>query len=66
MPSTLGQDTLLRAFVSSERIAFNNKDNDYRLMVAVDFEKPVVRIKRLGEQAYDRIDALEVKHGKGA
>ena len=50
--------------VSAERIVFNIKDNDYRLVVAVDFEKGIVRIKWIGtHKAYDKIDVTEVKHG---
>ena len=45
---------------------FNIKGNDYCLVVAVDFEKSIVWIKWLGtHKAYERIDVLEVKHGKG-
>ncbi len=54
------------SIVSSERVVFNIKGNDYRLVVAVDFEKSIVWIKWLGtHKACDRIDVLEVKHGKG-
>ena len=43
--------------VSAERIVFNIKGNDYRLVVAVDFEKGIVWIKWIGTHAhYDRID----------
>ena len=49
--------------VSAERIVFNLKGNDYRLVVAVDFEKAIVWIKWIGTHAdYDRIDVREVKH----
>jgi mRNA interferase HigB len=49
--------------VSAERIVFNIKGNDYRLVVAVDFEKGIVWIKWLGtHRDYDRIDAREVEH----
>ena len=49
--------------VSAERIVFNIKGNDYRLVVAVDFEKGIVWIKWIGTHAdYDRIDVREVKH----
>jgi mRNA interferase HigB len=49
--------------VSAERIVFNIKGNDFRLVVAVDFEKGVVWIKWLGtHRDYDRIDAREVEH----
>ena len=50
--------------VSAERIVFNIKGNDYRLVVAVDFEKAIVWIKWIGtHKAYDRIDVTEVRHG---
>jgi mRNA interferase HigB len=51
------------SIVSAERIVFNIKGNDYRLIVAVDFEKRIVWIKWIGTHAdYDRIDAREVRH----
>ena len=47
--------------VSAERIVFNLKGNDYRLVVAVDFEKGIVWIKWIGTHAeYDEIDVTEV------
>lgn len=53
------------SIVSGERIVFNIKGNDYRLVVSVDFEKSIVWIKWIGtHKAYDRIDVKEVKHGK--
>jgi mRNA interferase HigB len=49
--------------VSADRIVFNVKGNDYRLVVAVDFEKGIVWIKWLGtHKDYDKIDVKEVKH----
>ena len=52
------------SIVSAERIVFNIKGNDYRLVVAVDFEKGIVWIKWIGtHRAYDRIDVTKVKHG---
>lgn len=52
------------SIVSAERIVFNIKGNDYRLVVSVDFEKTIVWIKWIGtHKAYDRIDVTEVKHG---
>ena len=51
------------SIVSSERIVFNIRGNAYRLVVAVDFEKGIVWIKRLGtHRDYDRIDVREVNH----
>lgn len=43
---------------------FNVKGNDYRLVVAVDFEKGIVWIKWIGtHRDYDKIDVSEVRHG---
>jgi mRNA interferase HigB len=51
------------SIVSSERIVFNIKGNDYRLIVAVDFEKAIVWIKWIGtHKDYDDIDVTEVDH----
>lgn len=52
------------SIVSAERIVFNIKGNDDRLVVAVDFDKAIVWIKWIGtHRDYDRIDAKEVRHG---
>jgi mRNA interferase HigB len=51
--------------VNAERIVFNIKGNDYRLVVAIDFEKAIVWIKWIGtHKAYDRIDVTEVKYDR--
>jgi mRNA interferase HigB len=51
------------SIVSSDRIVFTIKGNDFRLIVAVDFEKGIVWIKWIGtHRDYDRINVLEVKH----
>jgi len=51
------------SIVSADRVVFNIKGNDYRLVVAVDFEKGIVWIKWLGtHRAYDRINAAEVQY----
>lgn len=52
------------SIVSANRIVFNIKGNDYRLVVAVDFEKAIVWIKWVDtHKDYDRIDVKEVEHG---
>jgi len=52
------------SIVNAERIVFNIKANDYRLVVAVDFEKGIVWIKWIGtHKAYGRVDVAEVRHG---
>ena len=49
--------------VSADRIVFNIKGNDYRLVVSVDFEKGIVWIKWLGNHRdYDRVDVRGVQH----
>jgi mRNA interferase HigB len=51
------------SIVSAERIVFNIKGNDYRLVISVNFEKGVVWIKWLGtHKDYNRINVLEVEH----
>ncbi|UTD26065.1 type II toxin-antitoxin system HigB family toxin [Bradyrhizobium sp. WD16] len=52
------------SIISADRIVFNIKGNDYRLVVAVDFEKSIVWIKWIGtHRDYDKIDVKEVQHG---
>ena len=52
------------SIVSAGRVVFNVKGNDYRLVVAVDFEKNIVWIKWIGtHRDYDKIDVREVRHG---
>ena len=51
------------SIVTAERIVFNIKGNDYRLVVAVDFEKGIVWIKWVGtHRDYDRIDVRKVQY----
>ena len=52
------------SIVSADRIVFNIKGNDYRLIVGVDFEKSIVWIKWIGaHKDYDKIDAKAVDYG---
>ncbi len=49
--------------ITGERIVFNIKGNDYRLVAAVDFEKSIVWIKWIGSRRdYDRINVKKVNH----
>jgi mRNA interferase HigB len=60
------RDYRTASIVSAERLVFNIKGNDYRLVVAVDYEKGIVWIKWLGSHAeYDRIDVRTVAHEGG-
>jgi mRNA interferase HigB len=51
------------SIVNSERIVFNIKGNDYRLVAAVDFERSALWIKWIGtHRQYDKIDAATVEY----
>ena len=53
------------SIVSAERVVFNIKGNDYRLIVAIDYHYQFVRIKWLGtHKEYDAINAQEVAYDK--
>jgi len=53
------------SIVTADRIVFNIKGNDYRLVTSVDFEKGIVWIKWIGtHKEYDKIDVREVEHEK--
>jgi mRNA interferase HigB len=50
------------SFVGNNRVVFNIKGNDYRLITAVAFKFGAVYIKFIGTHAeYDRIDAKTVE-----
>jgi len=49
------------SIVTADRIVFNIKGNDYRLVVSVDFEKSIVWMKWIGtHKDYDRINVKEI------
>lgn len=51
------------SFLGSNRVVFNLKGNDYRLVTAIAYRVGVVYIKFIGTHAeYDRIDALTVEN----
>ena len=52
------------SIVSADRMVFNIKGNDYRLIVATDFDRGIVWIKWIGtHKDYDKIDVKKVQHG---
>jgi mRNA interferase HigB len=52
------------SIITADRIVFNIKGNDYRLVVAVDFEKSIVWIEWIGTHGdYDEIDVKVVQYG---
>jgi mRNA interferase HigB len=51
------------SIVGGDRVVFNVKGNDYRLVIAIDYARQVVFIKWIGTHAeYDKIDVATVKY----
>jgi len=51
------------SILNAERVVFNIKGNDYRLIVAIDYHYKILLIKWLGtHKEYDKIDALKVNY----
>jgi mRNA interferase HigB len=49
------------SFTANNRVVFNIKGNDYRLIVLVRYDKGLLFVKFVGTHAhYDKIDALTV------
>ncbi len=49
------------SFVGNNRVVFNIKGNQYRLMVAINYPQGIVYIRFIGShQDYDKIDAATV------
>ena len=49
------------SFLADNRVVFNIKGNDYRLIVHIDYPRKIVRVKFVGTHAqYDKIDAKEI------
>ena len=52
------------SILSADRVVFNIKGNDYRLVTAIDYRREILFIKWIGTHAdYDRIDARKVQYG---
>ncbi len=55
------------SIVGPDRVVFNIKGNDYRLVVAIHYRHQIVFIKWIGSHAdYDKIDAKTVRYGHQA
>jgi len=51
------------SIVGADRVVFNIKGNDYRLVAAIDYHRGIVFIKWLGSHAeYDQIDVRTVQY----
>jgi mRNA interferase HigB len=55
------------SIVGPDRVVFNIKGNDYRLVVAIHYRHRIVFIKWIGTHGdYDKIDVKTVKYGHQA
>jgi len=60
-PADVKADRRNVSILANNRVVFNIKGNDYRLMVAVRYDKQIIFIRFVGTHAeYDRIDATTV------
>lgn len=49
------------SFLRDNRVIFNIKGNDYRLVVHIDYKRKIVRVKFIGTHSqYDKIDAKDI------
>lgn len=63
-PNDVKADFASASILGNNRIVFNIKGNDYRLIVAVSYVAQIVLIKFVGTHAeYDRVNALTVEIG---
>jgi mRNA interferase HigB len=52
------------SIVGSGRVVFNIKGNDYRLVVAVNYQHQIIFIRWIGTHAdYDKVDVKAVQYG---
>jgi mRNA interferase HigB len=60
-PSDIKARYASASFVANNRVVFNIKGNDYRLIVWINYPKQIIFIKFIGTHAeYDKIDAATV------
>ena len=63
-PADIRKSYTNASIVGPDRVVFNIKGNDYRLVVAVNYHRQIIFIKWLGRHAeYDKIDVKTVKYG---
>ena len=54
------------SFIANERVVFNIKGNDFRLIVAIAYKVQYVYVKFIGTHAeYDKVDAASVDQFSG-
>lgn len=66
-PAELNKQFRSASIISAERVVFNIKGNEFRLVVAVDYGHGIVPIVWLGtHHEYDQIDVTQVKSTRSA
>lgn len=60
-PADIQEAYRLASFTANNRVVFNIKGNDHRLLVLVRYDKGLLFVKFVGTHAqYDKIDVLTV------
>lgn len=60
-PSGIKADYASASFMAGNRVVFNIKGNDYRLVVAVHYDRGMMYVRFVGtHREYDRIDAVDI------
>lgn len=60
-PADIRQDYRTASFVANNRVIFNIKGNDYRLIIAAEYRKGRLFIRFVGTHVeYDQIDATTI------
>ncbi len=60
-PQDVKADYRSASFVANDRVVFNVKGNDYRLIVAIRYSRRIVFIRFVGtHREYDRVDATTI------
>jgi mRNA interferase HigB len=66
-PQDIKKQYAQASIIANNRVVFNIKGNDYRLIVAVAYKMKYVYVKFIGTHAeYDKVDAASVDQFKGA
>jgi len=60
-PDKIKRDYTSASFLRDNRVVFNIKGNDYRLIVHIDYKRKIVRVKFIGTHSeYDKINPQEI------
>jgi len=60
-PDQIKREYSSASFLRDNRVVFNIKGNDYRLIVHIDYKLKIVRVKFIGTHSeYDKINAEEI------